>query len=112
MPLCAFYTNVSDKDIPKDFEVRLSEILAEVLSKPIERITVNVIPDQRMVRGGSSEPTCWMNLWSIAVFNEEKNPAYASKLYPFINESLGICNDRIVLLFHDINASQVAKPSS
>jgi phenylpyruvate tautomerase len=110
MPLCVFYTNVPSSKVPEDFEVQLSQALADTLSKPIERITVNVLPDQRMVRAGSSEPTCWMNLWSIGVFNAENNPVFASKLYPLINEKLGISNDRIVLLFHDIKPDQVAKP--
>nr|XP_015907500.1 D-dopachrome decarboxylase isoform X2 [Parasteatoda tepidariorum] len=111
MPLCVFYTNVPGTNVPKDFEVELCKVLAEVLSKPIEKVTVNVFTDQRMVRGGSSEPTCWMNLWSINVFSAENNPLYASKLYPFISEALGIKNDKIVLLFHDIKAEQLGKPS-
>ncbi|KFM80263.1 D-dopachrome decarboxylase-A, partial [Stegodyphus mimosarum] len=64
-----------------------------------------------MVRGGTSEPTCWLNIWSIGVFSADKNPVYASKLYPFISEELGISNDRIVLQFNDITMDQVAKPS-
>lgn len=110
MPLCVFYTNVRSENISRNFEIDLSKLLSEILSKPIERITVNLVANQRMVRGGSSEPTCLMNLWSIGVFNAEKNPIYASKLYPFISESLGIKDDRIVLAFHDISADQVAKP--
>lgn len=51
-----------------------------------------------MVRGGSSEPTCWMNLWSIGVFNAENNPKFASKLYPLISEKLGITDDRYVFI--------------
>lgn len=110
MPLCVFYTNVPNEKVPEDFEIQLSQALAEILNKPIERITVNVIPGQRIVRGGSTEPTCWMNLWSIGVFNAENNPVFASKLYPLISEKLGISNNRIVLLFHDIKQEQVAKP--
>ncbi|GFT81772.1 uncharacterized protein TNCV_4336312 [Trichonephila clavipes] len=110
MPLCVFYTNVPDKDVPKTFEVDLSKLIADVFSKPLEKVVINVLPGQRMVSGGTSEPTCWMNLWSIGVFDAERNPGYATKLYPFITESLGIASDKIVLLFHDIAATQKAQP--
>ncbi|GFT14323.1 uncharacterized protein NPIL_196121, partial [Nephila pilipes] len=112
MPLCVFYTNLPDKDVPKDFEVDLSKMLAEIFSKPLERVVVNVLPGQRIVSGGTSEPTCWMNLWSIGVFDAERNPAYATKLYPFITEYLGINSDKIVILCHDIAAFQKAQPPS
>lgn len=111
MPLCVFQTNVPSKDIPEGFEKELSQLLADILSKPIERISVTLQPEQRMCRGGTNEPTCLVIIWSIAVFSAENNPAYADKLYPFIAEKLGIPNDRIVLLFHDIKAEQVAKPN-
>ncbi|XP_055935755.1 D-dopachrome decarboxylase-A-like isoform X1 [Argiope bruennichi] len=111
MPIGVFYTNVPDKDMPENFEVDLSKILAEILSKPLERILINVIPGQRMAYGGTSEPACWLNLWSIGVFDKERNPNYATKLYPFITESLGIKSEKIVLLFHPIEAYQKAMPS-
>ncbi|GIX77237.1 uncharacterized protein CEXT_807981 [Caerostris extrusa] len=111
MPLCVFYTNVPDKDVPENFETDLAKIIAEVLSKPLEKVVVNVLPNQRMVAGGSSEPNCWMNLWSINVFDKERNPGYAAKLYPFITETLGIKSEKICLLFHAIEAYQKAMPS-
>ncbi|GFY48840.1 hypothetical protein TNIN_229161 [Trichonephila inaurata madagascariensis] len=98
------YNNVEARKLKES--VFLSYFSKECLSK----VVVNVLPGQRMISGGTSEPTCWMNLWSIGVFDAERNPGYATKLYPFITESLGIASDKIVLLFHDIAATQRAQP--
>jgi len=41
-----------------------------------------------MCRGGNSEPTVVVQIWSIGVFGKDKNPAYADSLFEFFKEHI------------------------
>lgn len=70
-----------------------------------------VRPDTQMCRGGSNEPTCMFEIWSIGVFSAEKNPRYSGPIYQFIKEKLEISEDKITIVYHDLKAEQLAKPN-
>ncbi|XP_022238368.1 MIF-like protein mif-2 [Limulus polyphemus] len=72
MPLCRFETNISN--VPKDFHILLTDLLADILGKPKEKISVVVYPGLQMYRGGTDDPTCQLVIWSIGVFGVEQNP--------------------------------------
>ncbi|ESN97797.1 hypothetical protein HELRODRAFT_127579, partial [Helobdella robusta] len=68
MPICTLETNLGKEKIPKDFHVKLANVLAATLKKDLERISVTISPGLMMTRGGSTDPTATLHIWSIAVF--------------------------------------------
>ncbi|XP_076363136.1 MIF-like protein mif-2 [Tachypleus tridentatus] len=108
MPLCRFETNISN--VPKDFHILLSNLVADILGKPLEKVSVAVYPGLQMCRGGTDDPTCQLFIWSIGVFGVEQNPKYAGPLYELIKEKLGIPDDRIVVVFHDLKPHELVRP--
>jgi len=53
-----------------------------------------------MCRGGSSEPTVIVQIWSIGVFGKDKNSAYTNSLFEFLKEHLPtVSEDRYIIQF-------------
>lgn len=109
MPLMHLCTNLQDKDIPKEFDLKLCEKVGEVLNKPIERITLTMHTGMRQVRAGSGKPMASLEIHSINVFDKEKNPTYTPPLLKFISESLKLPEDRVFLVYHDLLATNVGQ---
>lgn len=107
MPICLIQTNLSS--VPDDFHIGFSKLIAETLNKPEERISVTVNSGLKMCRGGSSDPTVVVQIWSIGIFGKDKNSAYTDNLFEFFKKYLpSVPEERIVLLFlpiepHDIS---------
>ncbi|GAB6030054.1 hypothetical protein CHUAL_005737 [Chamberlinius hualienensis] len=110
MPLCTFNTNISACDIPCDFHTELAQLVAKVLNKPIERVTVELHSGVTMFRNGSTQPGAVFTIKSIAVFSAEKNAELAKPLQKFIEEKLGLKGNRLGIIFHDMKAEDVAWP--
>jgi len=54
----------------------------------VQRISVTVKSGLQMCRGGSSEPTIIVQIWSIGVFGKDKNHAYTDSLFEFFKEHI------------------------
>lgn len=109
MPICLIETNLDHKDVPGDLQLKFAKSVAEILSKPADRISVTVSPGLRMCRNGSTDPTITVHIWSIGVFSKEKNPEYFSKLFDFFKHELPkVSEKRIVLLFHPIEQHEIS----
>jgi len=54
----------------------------------LQRISVTVNSGLQMCRGGNSEPTIVVQIWSIGVFGKDKNPTYADSLFEFFKEHI------------------------
>ncbi|ELT95313.1 hypothetical protein CAPTEDRAFT_156850 [Capitella teleta] len=107
MPICKILTNLPAKAIPKDLSLRLTNLLAEVLNKPLERITVNVQSDQVMMKNGTTESAAVAEIYALNVFNEDKCPDYGKQILPFLEQNLGIGKKRINLIFHPLQKWQL-----
>jgi hypothetical protein len=106
MPLCKIETNLPT--VPSDLAVHFSKAVAQALSKPEERITVSVSAGVQMTRGGSTDPTILVQIWSIGVFSKEQNPTYANKFFDFLKQHLpAVSEKRIVFAFHPIEPTDV-----
>merc|ERR1711934_766847 len=79
MPICHLYTNRKDSELKDGIELRIANVVAEVLGKPIERVTVVVVPGVRICRQETSEPACNFTIGSIAVFDSERNSVCLKK---------------------------------
>lgn len=107
MPICKLTTNLKDFEIPGDIEQQLTTLVAEILNKKQEVITVLVNSDARMCKNGSKDPMCLLTLWSIKSFNEEKNPGYTEKLSELLMSKLNLTRDRVVLVYTAIEPHMV-----
>jgi len=111
MPLCRIETNLTSAEVPADFEFKMVKLLAQVLTKPEENISVIVRTDQRMCRGQNREPVLTMQLWSLNVFSPAQNPTYAPKIFELFHQELPTVTDkRITILFHALEAHDIGRP--
>lgn len=109
MPICLIETNLAAKDVPQDLQLKFAKSIAEILSKPLDRISVTVSPGLLMCRNGTTEPTITTHIWSIGVFGKEKNQEYSSRLFDFFKCHLPVVSEkRIVLLFHPIEPHDIS----
>lgn len=107
MPICQLLTNLPASSIPEDLHIALSGVVASMLNKPAERVTVSIQSGAQMCRGGNNAPTATLIIWSVGVFSAEKNPGYSKTLYDFLLPQFNIPANRFVLLFNDIKATDV-----
>ncbi|XP_005102480.1 MIF-like protein mif-2 [Aplysia californica] len=108
MPVCHLYTNLKDSDLKDGVEGRIANVVAETLGKPIERVTVIIIPGVRIQRLESTAPACTFNVSSFEVFDKERNPKYSPAIYKVLQEELDLPKERCVVLFHDLDKNMIA----
>lgn len=109
MPLCYCYTNLKDSKIPENFEVDFAKCIHDTLpNKPLDRISVIVVPGARVCKAGTTEPAMLVQLRSIAVFNKDANPTYFPKFFKFLTDQLGLPENRFTIEFIDIEATNAA----
>ncbi|XP_066975064.1 MIF-like protein mif-2 [Macrobrachium rosenbergii] len=97
MPLVTVKTNTSSESIPKDFHIRVTKTLAEVMGKPEERISVTLEPGRSMTRGGTSEPYCEVHVTAIGVESREKTQPVVQQLTKVITDQTGIPSHRVAI---------------
>jgi hypothetical protein len=102
LPVCTVQTNLGSATVPSDFMTGLAKVIARTLNKPEELISVSMTTNVTMVRAGSDSGTAVVEIWSIGVFDTERNKQYTSDLYTYLTTSLRLPADRIVLLFHPL----------
>jgi len=104
MPIIRLETNLDKSLIPADLSVEFCMLIAVVLGKSEERVSVTVESGLDMCRGPSKDPTLTVHLWAIDVFTEENNPRYAVKIRAFLHQHLpSIPDNRIILVMHPIS---------
>lgn len=102
LPVCSVQTNLSSSAVPSDFTRRLSQILASTLKKPEDSISVSLSTGLTMSRGGSDSATMTVEIWSIGVFDADRNLNYTKDVFHFLTDTLSLPPNRIVLLFHPL----------
>ncbi|XP_059176219.1 macrophage migration inhibitory factor-like [Physella acuta] len=105
MPVFSIATNLKRDQIPENFVREASKFIASELKKPESYVLVQISPDQLMTFGGSDEPCANISLSSIGVVCADKNRKMASKLCQFIEQHLGIKQNRFYINVHDIDAA-------
>ncbi|BFZ18563.1 hypothetical protein BsWGS_21602 [Bradybaena similaris] len=101
MPTFSIATNLKREQIPDDFISEVSKLIASELGKPESYVLIQVNPDQLMSFGGSEEPCANISLSSIGVVGPDKNKKLAPKLSKFIEQNLGIKQNRFYINIFD-----------
>jgi Macrophage migration inhibitory factor (MIF) len=60
----------------------------------LQRISVTINGGLPMCRGGSTEPTVVVQIWSIGVFGKDKNPEYGNKVMEFFKTNLPAVSEK------------------
>ncbi|KAK0054125.1 macrophage migration inhibitory factor [Biomphalaria pfeifferi] len=103
MPVLSIATNLKRDQIPEDFIREASKFVASELKKPESYVLVQVLTDQIMSFGGTTEPCANITLGSIGVVSEDKNGKMAPKLCEFIQKKLGIKQNRFYINVNNID---------
>jgi len=99
MPLLKVQTNekVADKKkVMKD----ATELLSRVLSKPTQYIMVIIEDSVDMMFAGTNDPLAYVELKSIGL-PESHTPNISAELCRFIEENIGVPQNRIYIEFAD-----------
>ena len=51
-------------------------------------ISITLKTEVDILRNGNADPTVAIQIWSIGVFDEERNPGYAKEMFPFLEKTL------------------------
>ncbi|RUS85875.1 hypothetical protein EGW08_006359 [Elysia chlorotica] len=105
MPLCQLYTSRKDAELKDGIEKRMAETLARVLGKPLERVTVAVLPGTRLFRLGSLAPSALLVIASIKVFDAQRNATYTPAIKEAVQKELDLPGERCVIQYVDLDAN-------
>lgn len=107
MPTLTVQTNVKAEKIPENLVKDLVDVVANVLGKPKSYVVVLVQPDQLMSWGGSDDPCAIVSLGSIGQISKDKNIKTTQAISSRLEQTLGIKDDRIYIIFTDLQAANV-----
>uniref|UniRef100_A0A0K0D9S6 Macrophage migration inhibitory factor n=1 Tax=Angiostrongylus cantonensis TaxID=6313 RepID=A0A0K0D9S6_ANGCA len=99
MPMIRVSTNVPDKDIPANFEERLTDLIAESMNKPRNRIAVEIMAGQRITHGASIQVSKLfvLQVESIGALSADDNIRHTQKITKFCQEILKVAQDKVFL---------------
>ncbi|RNA14851.1 macrophage migration inhibitory factor [Brachionus plicatilis] len=106
MPMLQISTNIAKEKITEEFNLNLSDVLANTLNKPIGYCAVHIMPDQLMSFGGTFEPCAMVTLMSIGRLGVEENKKHSKAIMCEL-EKLGIPPNRIYIFFQDAHPYEV-----
>ncbi|EYC32384.1 hypothetical protein Y032_0003g1541 [Ancylostoma ceylanicum] len=102
-----FATNLPDKDVPANFEERLTEVLAETLNRPKAYIAVEVLTGQRITHGASRSPVAIIKVESIFSLSADDNIRHSQKITQFCEDTLKLPKDRVIITYFDLQPTHV-----
>ncbi|XP_069130067.1 uncharacterized protein [Argopecten irradians] len=95
-------TNVPKSAIQKEFLCQLSAKLAKKYNTEEQHVVLEVHGDVMMMRGGKMSPMLNMNIYHNSdLITQETKHADAGSIATFVNESVSIPVDRVLVLFFD-----------
>ncbi|MDX2097817.1 MAG: phenylpyruvate tautomerase MIF-related protein [Leptolyngbyaceae cyanobacterium bins.59] len=102
MPLIKVQTSVApDRATVETLLKHLSAKLAQHVSKPESYVMTAFEPEVAMTFGGSTEPTCYIEIKNIGTLNPSQTKAMSRDFCTEIQQSLGVAIDRIYIEFTD-----------
>ncbi|KAE9416596.1 hypothetical protein Angca_005041, partial [Angiostrongylus cantonensis] len=107
MPMIRVSTNVPDKDIPANFEERLTDLIAESMNKPRNRIAVEIMAGQRITHGASRNPVVIIKVESIGALSADDNIRHTQKITKFCQEILKVAQDKVIISYFDLKPTEV-----
>ena len=76
-------------------------MLASTLGKPESYVMVRLSQGEVMSFAGSTAPCALLRVLSIGKLGLEENRAHSAALFAFLQEKLGVPNDRAYIVFAD-----------
>ncbi|CAD6193221.1 unnamed protein product [Caenorhabditis auriculariae] len=102
MPMVRVATNLPDSSVPVDFEVRLTDLLAESMGKPRDRFAVEIAPGLRLVHGAMKDPVVVLTVNSIGAVSASDNVRHTQAITAFCLAELGLPPQKVVVSFNDL----------
>ena len=104
MPYLSIQTNIKVSDEQRnDLTTSASKIIATQLNKPEAYVMTSFTPVPQMTLGGDASATAFLELKSIGVPDEKRNPL-CSELTELVTARCGIPADRIFIVLEDVQA--------
>ena len=107
MPFLKIVTNVPESKIPPNYHVNLTNLLQELLQKPIEYCSVQLQPGQIITFGGSHEPCAFIQLCSIGRLGPIGNVVHSEKIMTELENTLGIYPHLTYIHFIDLKPTDL-----
>ncbi len=102
MPLITIQTSVDSIKNSENFLKEISSQLALILGKPEKYVMTSIQSGISMTHGGSTEPTCYIEIKSIGLSNNNDLKELSSILSQLIKKYIGVSSDRIYIEFKDV----------
>jgi phenylpyruvate tautomerase len=101
MPLLKITTSVDPVPEHGHLLANLSRLCAERLGKPESYMMTAIEHPHSMTFGGTTEPTCYVELKNVGRFTPELTQRLSSELCERLSEALGVPKGRIYIEFSD-----------
>lgn len=101
MPLLKITTSVAATPEHAELLASLSRLLAERLGKPESYMMTAIEHPDRMTFGGTTAPTCYVELKNVGRFTPELTRRLSAELCERLSAALGVAKDRIYIEFSD-----------
>ncbi|KAH9977316.1 Tautomerase/MIF, partial [Lactifluus volemus] len=86
---------------PRSFVLNLSKTGANILGKPEEYISASYRHNEFLTFNGNFEPAFLLTITSLDNITPERNEAYSSGLFAFLEKELGVQGNRGYITFYD-----------
>ncbi|XP_022086428.1 D-dopachrome decarboxylase-like [Acanthaster planci] len=103
MPFCELNTSVPKAKVDESFVKEFSQLVANIVDGPEKGVTIQVNPDQIIIRAGSMEPSAIAEIhgYNPDYFTDVMREKWVVSLTSFLSEKLGITDHgRIIVSFH------------
>ncbi|KIY70781.1 Tautomerase/MIF [Cylindrobasidium torrendii FP15055 ss-10] len=106
MPSLQLNTNAKIADVTA-FALEFSKESARILSKDESSLVVSVLPVPVVVINGTAEPAFQLFVASLDNLSPSNTQKFSKAFSEFLNKSLGLSNDRGLIVFLDPGADNI-----
>ncbi|KAJ1735109.1 hypothetical protein GGI11_004572 [Coemansia sp. RSA 2049] len=106
MPICQITTNVQLSD-DKALSFKVSETIAELLSRPLGHVMTMITYNSSLTFGGTGKPAVFVYLGSAGSVGGKKNKSIVAGITELLASELDIDPNRINIRIEEIDISQL-----
>ncbi|CAG5135936.1 unnamed protein product [Candidula unifasciata] len=107
MPLIYLHTNLEASALKDGIELRIAKTVGDIIDKPIENMLTIIVPGVRLLRQETTEPAATLNIYSVGSFDSTRNATYTPAVKQLVKSELGIPEERIIVVYHDLDINFV-----
>jgi phenylpyruvate tautomerase len=101
MPFLKITTSVPSSREQSKLLANLSQLVADRLGKPESYVMTAIDHPSLMTFGGTTDPTCYVELKNIGRFTAELTERLSAELCERLSSGLGVAKNRIYIEFSD-----------